>query len=75
MRKVLLVVVVAVALALPATPAFAIHHGRLGFVIDCSQGTQALGLPATGLAQTAHSNTVLGMHNHASPPCHFAVPD
>ena len=72
MRKFIVGAIVAAALAVPATPAFAIHDatGMPGAV--CSNpGSQAVGHPATGKAQTAFSNTVLLQHNHASPPCHF----
>jgi hypothetical protein len=78
MRKLITAVIVAAALAIPATPAFAIHDGRLTFVsglpddvgVGCNpDNTEAIGHPATGKANTAFSNTVLLVHNFADPNC------
>ncbi|HLM31019.1 MAG TPA: hypothetical protein VK326_05105 [Solirubrobacterales bacterium] len=74
MRKLIAAAIVTAALAVPATPAFAIHDrtGMPGAV--CSNpASQAVGHPATGHANTAFSNTVLAEHNHASPNCPNAI--
>jgi hypothetical protein len=75
MRKLITGAIVAAALAVPATPAFAIHHGtHLGdFVPECAQSDNALG--GNGVAgdhaNTGNSNTPDGglSHNDASPNC------
>jgi hypothetical protein len=74
MRKLIVGLIVAAAMAVPATPAFAIHHGVLGFVPECAQSDQALGGPPGSPASvhtqgSAHANPVLSEHNHADPPC------
>jgi hypothetical protein len=73
MKKLITGVIVAAALAVMATPAFAIHHGsHLGrFVPFCAQSSNALGEPASGIANTGNSNGPNGalQHNNASPNC------
>ena len=82
MKKLITGVIVAAALAVPATPAFAIHDGVMPFVGDCTHpnpgNSQAIGSPATGKANTGHVNTnVLGPLFRAkieagfAPRCHF----
>jgi len=72
MKKLIAGVIVVAALAVPATPAFAIHDGTGMPGAVCSDpDSQAVGHPATGLANTAFSNTVLADRNHADPSCHF----
>ena len=72
MRKMLIAGVVAAALSVPATPAFAIHDGTGMPAAVCSNpDSQAIGHPATGKAQTAFSNEILKEHNKADPRCHF----
>ena len=67
-RKMLIAGLIAAALSMPA-PAFAIHDAFVP-AGDCSNpGSQAIGHPATGKAQTAFSNTVIAAHNTATPPC------
>jgi hypothetical protein len=80
MRKKLITgAIVAAALAVPATPAFAIHDGTgMPGAVCSNPNSQAVGHPATGLANTAFSNTVLAEHNpniESPPPCRFNVPD
>jgi hypothetical protein len=78
MRKLITGVIVIAALAVPATPAFAIHDGRLTFVsgppgsvgVGCTpDNAEAIGHPATGKANTAFSNGILAVHNNADPNC------
>lgn len=70
MKKLITGAIVAAALAVPATPAFAIHDGTgMPGAVCSNPGSQAVGHPATGHAQTAFSNTVLNTHNNASPNC------
>lgn len=73
MRKLIVAgVIVAVALAVPAAPAFAIHDPNVPAGVCSNPDSEAVGHPATGLADTAFSNTVLAEHNNASPRCTFA---
>jgi hypothetical protein len=73
MRKLIAGAIVAAALTVPATPALAIHHGsHLGtFVPRCAHSSNALGEPASGIANTGNSNGATGgiSHNPASPNC------
>lgn len=73
MRKKLIGVVIVLALAVPAS-AFAIHDPNVPAGFCSNPDSEAVGHPATGLANTAFSNTVLALVNNASPPCHFAPP-
>jgi hypothetical protein len=66
------VVIVVGALAVPATPAFAIHDPNVPAGVCSNPESEAVGHPATGKANTAFSNTVIAAHNNASPSCHFA---
>jgi len=63
---------VATALAgilVAAPPAYAIHDPNVP-AGDCAPpNSQAVGHPATGLAQTAFSNTILAVHNNADAQC------
>jgi hypothetical protein len=74
MKKLITGAIVAAALAVPATPAFAIHHGVLGFVPECAHSTHALGglpgSPASIHANRGVSNSFGLPHNPASPRCH-----
>jgi hypothetical protein len=77
MRKILILGVIVVALALPSS-AFAIHDGVMPFVGACTGpnpgNSQAIGQPATGKANTGRVNAeVLGplFENKSRPPCHF----
>jgi hypothetical protein len=73
MRKLIAgVVIVAAALLVPAAPAFAIHDPNVPAGVCSNPDSQAVGHPATGLANTAFSNTVIAEHNNATPSCHFA---
>jgi hypothetical protein len=72
MRKKLIGGMIVVALAVPATPAFAIHDPNVPGGVCSNPDSQAVGHPATGKANTAFSNTVLAVRNNASPSCHFA---
>jgi hypothetical protein len=77
MRKLIAGTIVAAALAVPATPAFAIHDntGMPGAV--CSNpNSQAVGHPAVGKANLGVSNSFGVLHNPrrssgslGSPPC------
>ncbi len=79
MRKKLITgaIIVAATLAVPATPAFAIHHGTLPFVPECATSANSLGVPAfnNGLPPNALgvSNTVLpgaaGAHAQGGDNC------
>jgi hypothetical protein len=71
MRKLIAGVIVVAALAVPAAPAFAIHDPNVPAGVCSNPDSQAVGHPATGLANTAFSNTVLAERNNASPPCRF----
>ena len=72
MKKLITGAIVAAALAVPATPAFAIHDGTgMPGAVCSNPDSQAVGHPATGKANTAFSNTILAVHNNASPRCHF----
>jgi len=73
MKKLITGAIVAAALAVPATPAFAIHDGTGMPGAACSNpDSEAVGHPATGKANTAFSNTVLAQHNFAEPNCRWA---
>jgi hypothetical protein len=73
MRKLLTGVIVGVALAVvPAVPALAIHDPNVPAGVCSNPDSEAVGHPATGLANTAFSNTVIAEHNNASPPCALA---
>ena len=79
MRKKLLGgVIVAAALAVPATPAFAIHDGTAMPGATCSNpDSRAVGNnPNPGSPNTAFSNGILRQHNpwvvaERVPPCRF----
>ena len=66
MKKLITGAIVAAALAVlvPATPAFAIHHGTLPFVPECATSPNSLGVPAfnNGLPPNA-----LGVSNEVLP--------
>jgi hypothetical protein len=83
MRKLILGAIVAAALAVLATPAFAIHDPNVPAGADvankgCSAaGSESVGLPSRRLdhgnqsqPNTDFSNSVLIEHNNADPPCH-----
>lgn len=73
MRKLIAgVIVAAAALAVSAAPALAIHDPNVPAGVCSNPGSEAVGHPATGKANTAFSNTVLAEHNNASPRCTFA---
>jgi hypothetical protein len=73
MRKLITGVIVGAAVAVvPAVPAFAIHDPNVPAGVCSNPDSEAVGHPATGLANTAFSNTVIAEHNNASPPCTFA---
>ena len=75
MKKLITGAIVAAALAIPVTPALAIHHGtHLGdFVPFCAHSSNAIGGNgvASNHANTGNSNTPGGglSHNHANPNC------
>ena len=69
MRKLILGVIAAVALAVPAAPAFAIHDPNIPAGVCSNPDSQAVGHPATGKANTAFSNTILNALNIDTPPC------
>jgi hypothetical protein len=73
MRKLFLGLIVAAAMAVLATPAFAIHHSsHLGtFVPFCAQSSNAIGGndAADAHANKGRSNSFGLTHNHASPRC------
>ena len=71
MRKLITGVAVAAAVAVvPAIHAFAIHDPNVPAGVCSNPDSEAVGHPATGLANTAFSNTVIAEHNNADPPCH-----
>jgi hypothetical protein len=83
MRKLITGVIVAAALAVPATPAFAIHDPDVPGE-NCSGpspgNSQAIGHPATSVLQGTPAgapnpgNSGFGVAQHVtnvSPPCHF----
>jgi hypothetical protein len=84
MRKLITGAIVAAALAVPATPAFAIHDPNVP-AGDCANSTAAVGIPSTTNPgkvlehrDLTHSNAVLVEHNKWSagadpPPCHVAI--
>ena len=72
MRKLILGVIAAVALAVPAAPAFAIHDPNIPAGVCSNPASEAVGHPATGKANTAFSNTVLQVRNNANPHCALA---
>ncbi|SCL13488.1 hypothetical protein GA0070624_0147 [Micromonospora rhizosphaerae] len=70
MRKLITgTVIAAAAVLVPAAPAFAIHDPNVPAGVCSAPGSQAVGHPATGKANTAFSNTVLEVRNNANPPC------
>ena len=71
MRKLIAGVTVVAALAVPVAPAFAIHDPNVPAGVCSNPDSQAVGHPATGLANTAFSNTVLAERNTADPSCRF----
>jgi hypothetical protein len=76
MKKLITGVIVAAALAVMATPAFAIHHvGALSFVVGCTDPnpghSHALRPTGQGEPQTAHANSVLNTHNQAKANCRW----
>jgi hypothetical protein len=83
MKKLITGAIVAAALAVPATPAFAIHDPNVPAGTDvANKGCSAAGSQAVGDASrrtdvgnqdkpnTDFSNSVLIEHNNADPPCH-----
>ena len=76
MKKLITGAIVAAALAVSATPAFAIHHGKLPFVVACAHSDNALGVPAapvlvgTPAGAPNPGNSASGLeHNTAAPKC------
>ena len=74
MRKLITGAIVAAALAVPATPAFAIHDPNIP-AENCSGpnpgNSQAVGHPAIGIANLGNSNNVLPDANNATPRCRW----
>ena len=76
MKKLITGVIVAAALAVPATPAFAIHDPNVPAGV-CANSVNAVGIPSITAGHGAvaahrdlsHSNTVLDMKNHAVAQC------
>ena len=75
MRKLITGAIVAAALAVPATPALAIHDGTgMPGAVCSNPSSQAVGHPATGKANLGVSNSFGVLHNPkigSPPPCHF----
>ena len=73
MRKLIAGAIVAAALAVPATPAFAIHDatGMPGAVCSNPDSRAVGNNPNPGSPNTTFSNTVLAEHNNAEPNCRF----
>jgi hypothetical protein len=78
MKKLITGAIVAAALAVPATPAFAIHDGTDMPGAHCSNpDSRAVGNnPNPGSPNVAFANTILNTHNkfartNTSPPCRF----
>jgi hypothetical protein len=80
MRRLIAGVIVAAGLAVPATPAFAIHDGTHMPGATCSNpDSRAVGNnPNPGSPNLGVSNTLAGMAGHNKwaredlvPPCHF----
>ena len=69
MRKLFVGLIVAAGVLVPAAPAFAIHDPNVPAGICSNPDSEAVGHPATGLANTAFSNTVIAEHNNADPAC------
>ena len=72
--------IVAAALAVPATPAFAIHDGTgMPGAVCSNPDSRAVGNnPNPGSPPTGFSNGILNEHNPRvgdPPPCTFNVPD
>jgi hypothetical protein len=70
LKKVLIPATVIAVLSV-ASPAFAIHHGRVP-ASDCAPAFSHVlgqGTPAVGNANTGNSNNVLPSRNNADPPC------
>ena len=70
MKKVMIPATVIAVLSV-ASPAFAIHHGRVP-ADDCAPSFSHVlgqGTPAVGNANTGNSNNVLPSRNNADPPC------
>ena len=63
------VIVAAAALVMSAASAGAIHDPNVPAGECSNPNSQAVGHPATGIANTAFSNTVLAEHNNADPHC------
>ena len=70
MKKMLIASAVATAVLAVPVPAFAIHDPNVPAGNCATSFSEAVGHPATGLANTAFSNTVIAEHNNADPPCH-----
>jgi hypothetical protein len=78
MRKLITAAIVAAALAVPATPAFAIHDPNVP-AGDCANSDAAVGIPSITAGKVSQhrdlsfSNGVLIKHNKwaqtAGPPC------
>jgi hypothetical protein len=72
--------IVAAALALPATPAFAIHDPNVPAGVCSNPDSQAVGHPAAEVLNGTPAGPVPNpgrsedglVHNDASPSCHFA---
>ena len=63
------VIVAAAALVMSAASVAAIHDPNVPAGECSNPNSQAVGHPATGIANTAFSNTVLAEHNNADPHC------
>jgi hypothetical protein len=73
MKKLITGAIVASALAVPATPAFAIHDGTgMPGAVCSNPDSEAVGHPATGKTHNQHSNPIIAAHNPRvgdPPPC------
>jgi hypothetical protein len=82
MKNKLVGMIVAAALALPATPAFAIHDPNVPAGVCSNPDSQAVGHPAADVLNGTPAGPVPNpgrseqglAHNDASPNCRFAGP-
>jgi len=79
MKKLITGAIVAAALAVPATPAFAIHDGTdMPGAVCSNPDSRAVGNnPNPGSPPLAFSNAILNLHNkwardNVAPPCNNA---
>ena len=76
MRKLITGAIVAAALAIPATPAFAIHDPNVP-AGECANSVNSVGIPSITAGHGAvaehwdlsHSNAVIAEHNNADAQC------